>query len=103
MKVYKGFADLLTNIDRLPKVGWLFVDSTIDIASKESVRSAAFYVAEDDAEEILFEKSKRTFVECPTMREIKAIADKRIGKPDLEAYLEAVLYYITNDDFDEFN
>lgn len=99
MKVYKGFADLLANIDGLPNVGWLFVDSTIDRASKESVSSAAFYVAEDDAEEILFEKSKRTFVECPTMLDVKAIADKRVVKPDLEAYLEAVLYYLENDDF----
>ncbi|MHC8319078.1 hypothetical protein [Pseudomonas sp. LB3P31] len=99
MKVYKGFADLLANIDLLPNVGWLFVDSTIDRASKGSVSSAAFYVAEDDAEEIVFEKTKRTFVECPTMLDIKTIADKRVVKPDLEAYLEAALYYLENDEF----
>lgn len=99
MKVYKGFADLLASIDRLPNVGWLFVDSTIEITSKGSVSSAAFYVAEDNAEEILFEKSKRAFVECSTMLDIKAIADKRVVKPDLEAYLEVALYYLENDDF----
>ena len=99
MKVYKSFADLLANVDRLPNVGWLFVDSTIDKASKGSVSSAAFYVAEDDEEEIIFEKSKRTFVECPTMLDIKAIVDKRVVKPDLDAYLEAALYYLENDDF----
>ncbi|QJI39410.1 hypothetical protein HKK52_00140 [Pseudomonas sp. ADAK2] len=103
MKEYKGFASLLDNIDRLPDVGWLFVDSTMDRASKDSVKSAVFYTAEDDAEEVFFENSKRVFVECPTMLDIKRVVDKRASTADLETYLEAVLYYLINDDFKEFN
>ncbi|MNV45134.1 hypothetical protein [Pseudomonas sp. MAG733B] len=99
MKVYKGFSELMLNLDHLPVVGWIFVDSTVDRTSKDVVSSAFFYVAEDDFEEIAFEDTKRTFVECPTMLDIKSVADRSTTKPDLNKYLEATLYYLENDDF----
>ncbi|MNH46919.1 hypothetical protein D3C79_1099170 [compost metagenome] len=61
--------------------------------------SAFFYVAEDDSEEIALENTKRTFVECPTMLDIKSVADRGKTKPDLNKYLEATMYYLENDDF----
>jgi len=99
MKDYKGFSDLILDLEHLPAVGWIFVDSTVDRASKDAVSSAVFYVAENDLEEIACEKSKRTFVECPTLLDIKAVADLSKIKPDLNKYLEATLCYLENDDF----
>ena len=99
MKDYKGFSDLILNLEHLPAVGWIFVDSTVDRTSKDAVSSAVFYVAENDLEEIACEKSKRTFVECPSMLDIKAVADRSKIKPDVKTYLEAALYYLENDDF----
>jgi hypothetical protein len=101
MKVFNGFSELVLNLGHLPAVGWIFVDSTVDRTSKDVVNSAIFYVAEDDSEEIAFENTKRTFVECPTMLDIKSVADRSNSKPDLNKYLEATLYYLENDDFQE--
>lgn len=99
MKEFIGFAGLLANIDKLPIVGWVFVDTQVDRASYEALKSAVFYVAEDDIEEIFFEKSKQTFIECPIFMDIKSVVDQSPIKPDLQAYLEAIVYYIENDDF----
>jgi len=99
MKEFIGFAGLLANIDKLPIVGWVFVNTQVDRASYEALRSTVFYVAEDDMEEIYFEKSKQTFIECPIFTDIKFVVDRSPIKPDLQAYLEATIYYIENDDF----
>jgi len=99
MKTYDGFAALLAHADLLPNVGWIFVDAGIDRASKDALSSASFHVAETEAESIDLEKSKRTFLECPTFVDIKSVADERAVKLDADEYLDAVLYYREYDDF----
>ncbi|KPW33138.1 hypothetical protein ALO66_200045 [Pseudomonas coronafaciens pv. atropurpurea] len=101
MKLYKSFTELLENIDDLPKVGWIFVESTIDRASEKDVDSATFYVADNDAESIALEKEKRAFLECPTFVDVKSILDKRPVKPSNLEYLRAAIYYLEHDDFQD--
>ena len=101
MKTYNGFYDLLQAMPELPNAGWVFVNKNISIQSESAIREALFYIAESELEEIEFEKSKRTFVECPTLEDVISILDKRPEQPSAEDYLKGVLYYREYDDFQE--
>jgi hypothetical protein len=101
MKVYSGFYDLLKDAKSLPKTGWIFVESEVNMNSPESIYVAQFFIAESELEEIELERSKRTFVECPTLVDIISVLDKRSLKPSEKDYLCAVIYYREYDDFQE--
>lgn len=101
MKVYNGFYQLLQERDALPETGWIFVDKGKDIDSLAVARDANYYVAESEIEEIDFERSKRTFVECPTLLDVVSVLDRRPEKASAEDYLDAVIFYRQNDSFKE--
>ncbi|WP_342655429.1 hypothetical protein [Pseudomonas sp. F3-2] len=101
MKVYNGFCELLQEREVLPETGWVFVDKGQDIDSLAVARDAKYYVAETELEEIEFERSKRTFVECPSLMDVVSVLEKRQLKASAEAYLDAVIFYRKNDSFKE--
>jgi hypothetical protein len=99
MKVYNGFAQLLRELDKLPITGWVFVDRGVDIESEYSIEVARYLIAETELEQIDFEKTKRTFIECPTLVDVVSLLDKRPNHQGLNDYIAAVIFYRENDDF----
>jgi len=99
MKTYNGFAALLKDVNQLPVTGWIFIDRGIDVGSEASIAEANYHLAETELEQIDFEKTKKTFVECPTLLDIVSILDKRPTRQHLSDYIGGVIYYRENDDF----
>ncbi|MEX0297109.1 hypothetical protein AAH995_28000 [Pseudomonas putida] len=99
MKVYNGFAQLLRELDKLPITGWVFVDRGVDIESEYSIEVARYLIAETELEQIDFEKTKRTFIECPTLVDVVSLLNKRPNHQGLNDYIAAVIFYRENDDF----
>jgi len=99
MKTYNGFTALLNDVNQLPVTGWVFIDRGIDVGSEASIAEANYHLAETEFEQIDFEKTKRTFVECPTLLDIVSILDKRPTRQHLSDYIGGVIYYRENDDF----
>lgn len=99
MKTYNGFAELLKDINQLPITGWVFIDRGVDVESEASIVEATYKLAETELEQIDFEKTKKTFVECPTLVDIVSILNKRSSPQALMDYIAAVIYYRENDDF----
>ncbi|MEB6587831.1 hypothetical protein MXM82_01575 [Pseudomonas asiatica] len=99
MKTYNGFAELLQDVNQLPITGWIFIDRGVDVESEDSIADATYKLAETELEQIDFEKTKKTFVECPTLVDIVSVLDKRPSPQALNDYIAAVIYYRENDDF----
>lgn len=101
VKIYNCFSDLIDDRESFPEAGWIFVDKAVNLGSKDSIWAASFFMAEDEPEELVLEKVKRTLVESPTLLDIISVLDKRSVKPTDEEYLMALLYYREYDDFQE--
>lgn len=99
--VHEGFGSLSSAVRALPQTGWIFVERGIDLGSYEALLKARFFIAEVQSEEIELERSKRTFVECPTLVDILSVLDKRKEQPGIPEYLNATIYYREYDDFQE--
>ncbi|AMA45747.1 hypothetical protein ACI2KE_15275 [Pseudomonas monteilii] len=99
MQTFNGFEALLRHVDRLPETGWIFVEGNGDFESPSSIMAATYYLADTEVEEITLEKSKRTFVEAPTLQDIVSTLDLRPTTQQVSDYIEAVIYYRVNDDF----
>jgi len=99
MKTYNGFAKLLQDVNQLPITGWVFIDPGVDVESEASIADATYKLAETELEQIDFEKTKKTFVECPTLVDIVSVLNKRPVPQALNDYIAAVIYYRENDDF----
>lgn len=99
MKIFNGFDALLRDVNRLPETGWIFVEGDGDLDSPSSIMAATYYIADTEVEEITMERSKRTFMEAPTLQDIVSTLDMRPTAQQLNDYVEAVLYYRVNDDF----
>ena len=99
MKTINGFDELLANVNALPDAGWLYVDTDFDLESKSDILQKKYYLAETEGEEMDFEENFGTFVEAPIFRAI--IENKLEHHPEAEksALLNAVIYYLENDDF----
>ena len=101
MVVINSFSELLQMKDRLPDVGWLYVSPSFSLSSEEDILNGSYYIAENEGEEMDFEESYGTFLEAPIF---KAIIDNKLehspasGRAEL---LDAVRYYIENDDFQD--
>ncbi|MBX9448088.1 DUF7716 domain-containing protein [Dickeya chrysanthemi] len=99
MIVISGFDDLLKKYKDLPNVGWLYVESSFDLESKDDIKSGTYYLAENEDEEMDFEENYGTFLEAPIFTAIienKFEHDPNAKNDDL---FDAVLFYINNDDF----
>lgn len=101
MIVINGFNELLQMKDGLPDVGWLYVAPSFSLSSEEDIVNGSYYIAENEDEEMDFEDNYGTFLEAPIF---KAVIDNKLehspasGSVEL---LEAVRYYIENDDFQD--
>lgn len=99
MIVISGFDGLLQKYKELPDVGWLYVDSSFDIQSRDDINNGKYYLAENEDEEMDFEENYGTFLEAPIFTAI--IENKLENSPQAnkEDLFEATEYYIENDDF----
>ena len=100
MKKISGFAELLSWKEKLPDVGWIFVDKGSMPDSIEALKGAMFYLPEDDDDEFFGEDNLKTWLEAPIFRSILEIREKATGKPSLEQYMEAAIHYREYDDYD---
>ncbi|HEI8866648.1 TPA: hypothetical protein SLG40_002153 [Serratia odorifera] len=101
MIVINGFNQLLQMKDGLPGVGWLYVSPSFSLSSEEDIVNGIYYIAENEDEEMDFEDNYGTFLEAPIF---KAIIDNKLEhSPASESVelLEAVRYYLENDDFQD--
>lgn len=99
MIIISGFNDLLKKCNELPDVGWLYVEESFDLESREDIMSAKYYIAEDEDEEISFDENYGTFLECPIFKSI--IENKLAHHPESskEDFFKATVHYIENDDY----
>jgi hypothetical protein len=98
MKVIKGFQGLLDIYENLPKVGGFYVDKNY-LCSKEFLRSANYYIPESEEEDEDMEFTHRTWLEYPLFKAIMLNKIENSPQADKDDLLEAVLYYLENDDF----
>lgn len=99
MKVISGFDALLAKYKELPDVDWLYVEPSFDVESTNDISNGKYYLAENEDEEIDFEENYGTFLEAPIF---KAVIDNKLEHSpgaDKKDLLDAVVYYLENDDF----
>lgn len=99
MIVILGFDELLQKYKELPDVGWLYVESSFDIESRDDIHNGRYYFSENDDEEMDFEENYGTFLEAPIFTAI--IENKLENSPNSakEDFLVATMYYLENDEF----
>ncbi|WP_241608698.1 DUF7716 domain-containing protein [Rosenbergiella epipactidis] len=99
MIVISGFDELLQKYKELPDVGWLYVESSFDIESKDDIHNGRYYLSENDDEEMDFEENYGTFLEAPIFTAI--IENKLENSPNStkEDLFVATMYYLENDEF----
>lgn len=99
MKRYEGFDALLASYKALPDVGWIYVSRDLDVDSASGILNGSYLIAETDDEEEDLERQRATFLEAPTFA---AVIDNKLEHHPLsqrQALIEAVIYYLENDDF----
>jgi hypothetical protein len=99
MIVINGFDELLKKWSELPDVGWLYVEESFDLESRDDIENRKYYIAENEDEEMDFEENYGTFLESPIL---KAIIENKLEhhpKSSKDDLLDAVVYYLENDDF----
>ncbi|EMD1655004.1 DUF7716 domain-containing protein [Pluralibacter gergoviae] len=101
MKIIKGFSELLKKYDALPVTGWIFIDEDVDISSKEDLKKHNYYLPENDDEEFEMEDERSTFIEAPTFKDIVINKRTHNQKATGDEILDAVIYYLENDDFQD--
>lgn len=99
MKEYSGFTELFANRGHLPDPGWIFVDPGTSADSIESLRSATFYVPENDEDEFDGEERVQTLVEAPTFQDVVTLRAKNLPDATADQFLEALVHYLEYDDF----
>lgn len=99
MRLFSGFAALVKDLDSLPLTGWIFVERDKVVQCSDFLKNADYYIAETELEEISLEKTKKSFIECPTLVDVVSILDQRSLQPGLDDYIGAVIYYREHDDF----
>lgn len=101
MIVFKGFEKLVENYKSLPDVGWLYVDNSFDLNSKNDIVNGKYYIAENEDEEMDFEENYGTFLEAPIFKAIVESTLEKNAAPSNEDFLKAAVYYLENDDFQD--
>ncbi|MDE1186007.1 MAG: hypothetical protein PW844_05940 [Pantoea sp.] len=99
MLILHGFDELLEKCHELPDVGWIYVEASFDLESRDDIKSGKYYLAENEDEEMGFEESFGTFLEAPIFKDVienKLNHNPGSSKDDL---LDAVVYYLEKDDF----
>ncbi|WP_263263972.1 hypothetical protein [Pseudomonas sp. RIT-PI-S] len=98
MKMIRGFEGLLQVYKNLPAVGGFYVDKFF-LNNKSFMTFANYYIPESEEEDEDMEEIYKTWLEYPVF---KAIVDNKTEYSPASSsseLLEAVLYYIENDDF----
>ncbi|WP_416412179.1 hypothetical protein [Pantoea sp. App145] len=98
MKTIKGFDGLLSVYKDLPKVGGFYVDEDF-ISKKSIIESANYYLAESEEEDDDMEDDYKTWLEYPTFKAIIQNKLEHHPKSSKDELLNAVVYYLENDDF----
>ncbi|WP_034915749.1 hypothetical protein [Erwinia sp. 9145] len=99
MILIDGFEELLEKCGSLPDVGWLYVEESFNLNSIEDIKKRKYYIVENEDEEIDCEENYGTFLEAPIF---KAIIENKLEhhpNSDKNELLNAVIYYLENDDF----
>lgn len=99
MIIISGFDELLNKYKELPEVGWLYVEESFDLESKEDIQNGKYYIAENEDEEMDFEENYGTFLESPIF---KAIVENKLEhhpKSSKDDLFYATIYYLENDEF----
>jgi len=99
MKQYIGFTKLFADRGNPPDPGWIFVDPGTDDNNIDTLRSATFYVPENDEDEFDGEERLQTLVEAPTFQDIIALRAKNSPTATADQFLEALVHYLVHDDF----
>ncbi|MGO4743573.1 DUF7716 domain-containing protein [Serratia quinivorans] len=101
MKVIKGFSGLLKEYDALPETGWIFIDDDVDTNLKSDLQKQNYYLPENDDEEFEMEEERSTFLEAPTFKDIVINKRNHNQQATEDEMLDAVIYYLENDDFQD--
>lgn len=99
MKFYEGFDGLLASYNALPDVAWIYVSRDLDVESVSGIVTAQYLIAETDSEEEVLGRRYATFLEAPTF--VAIIENKLEHHPtsQQQEFIEAVIFYLENDDF----
>ena len=99
MIVINGFEELIKKRDSLPNVGWIYVEDSFNLSSVEDIKKRKYFIVENEDEEMDCEENYATFLESPMF---KAVINNRLNhhpNSSKEELLEAVTYYLEEDDF----
>ncbi|WP_144818753.1 hypothetical protein [Enterobacter sp. DE0047] len=96
---FKGFKELLKQYENLPDVGWLYICHSFNLSSQNDITNGSYFLAENEDEEIYLEENLGTFLEVPIFKAIIENTMKCSPKLENNDFLEAVRYYLENDDF----
>jgi hypothetical protein len=101
MIIVKGFINLVAHCENFVEPRWFFVEKSFNNASKDNISNSSYYIAADDDEEFDLEDNAqyKTFLDTATF---KAIIDNKLEhhpQATNDELLEAVVYYLENDDF----
>lgn len=101
MITVKGLVNLIAYGEKITEPRWYFVDKEFGNSSKSDISNSNYYIAEDDDEEFDLEDDVKykTFLDSATF---KAIIDNKLEhhpNASTDELLEAVIYYIEEDDF----
>lgn len=99
MSIISGFDGLLKICDKLPDVGWIYVEPSFDLQSESDIKNGTYFLADNEDEEIDFEDNYGTFLEAPIFKAIIHNKVKNHPASNETDFLEAVVYYLENDDF----
>ncbi|YCI29941.1 hypothetical protein M1E08_03400 [Erwinia sp. PK3-005] len=99
MSVIAGFHSLLKVCQELPDVGWIYVEPSFDLQSENDIRKGSYFLADNEDEEMDYEDNYGTFLEAPIFKAIIQNKLENNSSSNEEDFLEAVVYYLENDDF----
>lgn len=103
MKNIKGFDELLKNAKSktLPDSGWIYVDKKFNLNATIDFFNGFYWMPENRNESFEMEKNDniKTLLELPTLSDI--IDNKLEHHPNSsnDELLEAIIYYLEEDDF----
>lgn len=99
MVKYTGIFELFHNYEKLPDVGWLYIDRDFSLESRDDILKKNYYISENMDEYLDMDNSYSAFLESPTLKDI--IINKLEHHPNAssEDLLDAVVYCLEEDDF----
>lgn len=98
MKIIKGLDGLLSIYKTLPKVGGFYVDDNF-VNDANVINNSNYYLPESEDEDEDMENSYRTWLEYPTFRDIIDNKFKHHPNATKDELLDAIIYYLEEDDF----